>query len=575
MPTRCVREGGKTIYYTYDLSDRLTRELWTTTDASPAQVYSFTYDYDTAGNRVKSKIEGTTFDGASYFFYNAGNALTVKGSNALYANPTYYHYDKNGSLTVLHETAATPGSSGPGATYFKYNPAMLVDRIDWKDGSRTQFFYDGNLQRERMIEHGAATYFLWNGPNILQEVQPSGQVLQEQTNALTPIAGIGQLVETNRPQEAAPADRKIYPAMDMRGTIHRWLKSDGTTVLASREYDAFGRVIASTGTWPSRFSYQGQAWYELKSQDGGQTLLLSPARIYLPEEGFFASRDPVDWLDRETTPFLGSWYGYTHHRPLTTIDPFGTSDLELASPLGGFAISRFAMTRDAQLPSLWLYEPITEYDSADDMNKACGRPHILKGGCCAPAIRHLAFNVNSVVKSGKAKCCVEPTFYLEIAIHILARNHKSWIWDWKKYHTDRVKTLKLTDFRWYTLGIRAGRGFDAAMVHEQRHAHQFRATARKAISSFTSNSLPPNCYDTGSEARTAREDLEKSSKTLVKLFLQEWMQTFKNDYPPVTDKVYDNEPIVEAIGPGEIDAVKAERAYVEKMYQEWLKSNPQ
>ncbi len=37
LPTRCLRENGHVIHYAYNTADRLTRELWTTTGASPAQ----------------------------------------------------------------------------------------------------------------------------------------------------------------------------------------------------------------------------------------------------------------------------------------------------------------------------------------------------------------------------------------------------------------------------------------------------------------------------------------------------------------------------------------------------------
>jgi hypothetical protein len=50
-------------------------------------------------------------------------------------------------------------------------------------------------------------------------------------------------------------------------------------------------------------------------------LLLSPARIYLPEEGVFASRDPVDW-------YVGPYskralYQYVGQQSVTVTDPMG------------------------------------------------------------------------------------------------------------------------------------------------------------------------------------------------------------------------------------------------------------
>ena len=280
--TKAVREATYTVYFTYDPSDRLASEIWAKTGATPSEVYGFRYAYDVAGNRLKAKINGAD----TYYFYDKANQLTVKGTNAKFASPTYYIYDKNGSLTNLIEPS--------GKTYFAYNAAGLVARIRWRDATATYFFYDGALRRYGMVANGTPTYFLWNGLDLLQEQNADGTVKEEHTNAQTPIAGIAQLVETNRPGQVASL-QKIYPCMDPRGTITKWVESDGTTILASREYDAFGTIIPNspTGTWPGRWGYQGQAWLEILSNDGTQRFLLSPTRFYNPTDGIFFQRDPL------------------------------------------------------------------------------------------------------------------------------------------------------------------------------------------------------------------------------------------------------------------------------------------
>ncbi len=307
LPTKAVRDANHTIYYSYDADDRLTKELWTTTDASPSEVYAFAYAYDAAGNRLKARRNGVD----TYYEYNAGNQLTKSGDDALFANATNYAYDLNGSLIRQHEP--------DGTTYFRYNPAGLAERVVWKDDSITRFYYDANLQRYAMDEHGTLTYFLWDGLDILQERAANGTVTAEHTNAETPIPGIGQLVETHHPA-AAVGERKLYPIMDPRGTIEQWLQDDGETALANRTYDAFGEIISETGTWPSRFGYQGQAWMEIASADGEQRLGLSPTRIYDFENGLFSQRDRVQ--------FDSVLYNYVHYKLTVTVDPYGLFDVE-------------------------------------------------------------------------------------------------------------------------------------------------------------------------------------------------------------------------------------------------------
>lgn len=139
---------------------------------------------------------------------------------------------------------------------------------------------------------GTVTYFLWDGLNLLQTLNADGSVKEERTNSRTRISGIGQLVEIFRPSEGV---QKIYPIMDPRGAITKWMQSDGTTILAAREYDAFGQIIpnSATGTWPSMDGYQGQAWEEILSANGSQRLILTPTRIYNPSMGLFISKDPL------------------------------------------------------------------------------------------------------------------------------------------------------------------------------------------------------------------------------------------------------------------------------------------
>jgi len=306
--TKVVREATHTVYYAYDAADRLTMEIWS--KSGTPEVYGFRYAYDGAGNRIRARINGQN----TYYFYDRTNQLTVKGTNALFASPTYYTYDKNGSLTDLIEPSGT--------TKFAYNAAGLVARMRWRDASSTYFFYDGLLRRYAMIAAGSTTpnYFLWEGLNLLQEQNADGTVKEEHTNAQTPIAGIAQLVETNRPGQPV---QKIYPIMDPRGTITKWIQSDGTTVLASREYDAFGTIIpgSAVGTWPGRFGYQGQAWIEILSADGGQRLLLSPVRLYDPMVGRFTQRDPI--IKRDLVRFDVNPYSYSRNVVTLYSDPSG------------------------------------------------------------------------------------------------------------------------------------------------------------------------------------------------------------------------------------------------------------
>ncbi len=304
--TKAVREANYTVYFSYDGNDRLLSEIWAKTGTTPSEVYGYRYAYDLAGNRTKAKVNAVN----TYYFYDQANQLTVTGSTSAWATPSYYIYDKNGSLSNLVETA--------GATYFAYNAVGLVARIRWRDASATYFLYDGKLQRYGMVAAGAtaATYFLWDGPNLLQELNADGTVKEEHTNARMPIVGIGQLVESNRPGQAQV---KLYPIMDPRGSITKWMQSDGSTVFASREYDAFGLIIPNSaiGTWPGRQGYQGNSWIEIFSANALQRLNLSPTRIQDPFTGRFL-QDEILLQNRPHVHYI-----FCGQNPIAYVDPTG------------------------------------------------------------------------------------------------------------------------------------------------------------------------------------------------------------------------------------------------------------
>lgn len=303
---KIVREAIHTIYYAYDDNDRLTAEIWAQTGPSPSEVYGYRYAYDVAGNRTKARRNGVDV----YYAYDLVNQLTVRGTDAAYAMPTYYVYDLNGSLTDQIE----PG----GTTKFAYNPTGMVARVKWQDSTSTYFFYDGQLQRFGLLESGTAAYFLWDGLNVLEELNPDLTTKERLTNRLSPIAGIGQVVESFRPAESAPLQR-LHPLLDSRGSIVKWHGSDGSTVLAAREYDAFGQTIPNSkaGTWPNRLTYQGNTWQELFSGGGAKSFLFSPYRIYDPVDGRFLQNEPRLY-ERAQSQYL-----YCNQNPPSAVDVLG------------------------------------------------------------------------------------------------------------------------------------------------------------------------------------------------------------------------------------------------------------
>ncbi|HRI43296.1 MAG TPA: RHS repeat-associated core domain-containing protein [Fimbriimonadaceae bacterium] len=77
-------------------------------------------------------------------------------------------------------------------------------------------------------------------------------------------------------------------------------QTDGSgDIAASRQYDAFGKVVCSHQTWTEPFGYGGAYGYQT---DGDHGLMLLGHRYYETDTGRFLTRDPIK--DGR------NWYGY-------------------------------------------------------------------------------------------------------------------------------------------------------------------------------------------------------------------------------------------------------------------------
>jgi RHS repeat-associated protein len=82
-------------------------------------------------------------------------------------------------------------------------------------------------------------------------------------------------------------------------------------VTGTKEYDAFGAQLASTGAWQGALSHGGGFGYQ--SDDTGLQLL--GHRYYDPSTGRFLTRDPI-----KDGP---NWYAYCLNDPVNAADPTG------------------------------------------------------------------------------------------------------------------------------------------------------------------------------------------------------------------------------------------------------------
>ena len=90
--------------------------------------------------------------------------------------------------------------------------------------------------------------------------------------------------------ERAGTTSKFYHGDQLGST--RGLTSSAQAITDSREYDAFGLTVASTGTTATPFGFVGGEGYR---SDGDSGLMLLGARYYDRSLGRFISRDPIGY----------------------------------------------------------------------------------------------------------------------------------------------------------------------------------------------------------------------------------------------------------------------------------------
>ena len=238
------------------------------------------YTYDIVGNRLSSL-------GVSPYTYNSSNELTSLPSGS-------YTYDSNGNTKTKPDgtqytwnfdnrltQAVLPGSGG--TVNFKYDPFGRRIQKAFTQGSTT-----------------TTTNYLYDGQDLLEEVDSSGNVLARYTDG----RGIDQ------PLSMLRSGTNAYYLSDGIRSISSLSNSAGALV-NTYTYDSFGKVTASTGTLTNPFQFTGREF----DQETG--VYYYRHRYYDPQTGRFASEDPVKFFGGN------NFYAYVLNDPTDLVDPTG------------------------------------------------------------------------------------------------------------------------------------------------------------------------------------------------------------------------------------------------------------
>ena len=272
--TKTNQRTSVTEGYTYDLIYQLTQ---VTQGLSTTESYS----YDPVGNRLSSS-------GVPTYNYNSSNELTSTSTGS-------YTYDNNGSTLT--------DASGKSYTWDFEN--RLVQAAVPGTGT-VAVKYDPFGRRIQKSGPLGITNYVYDGPNLLQEVDQSGSV----------VARYNGGPSIDEPLAESRSTSTSYYEADGLSSITS-LTDSSSTIVATDGYDAFGKLSTSTGSVTNLLRYTGR---EFDLETG---LYQYRARYYDQNVGRFLSEDPIG--------FSGSpdFYTYTDNNPVNWIDPYGLDRVQV------------------------------------------------------------------------------------------------------------------------------------------------------------------------------------------------------------------------------------------------------
>jgi len=163
------------------------------------------------------------------------------------------------------------------------------------------FKYDPFGRRiQKAFTQGSTTTYLYDGPNLLEEVDQNGNVLAR----YTATRRVDELLAELR------SGTTSYYEADGLGSVTSLTNSSGT-IANTYSYDSFGNLSASTGTVANPFRYTAR---EFDAETGSY---FYRARYYDQTVGRFISEDPIRF--KAGTDF----YSYVNNNPIRYRDATG------------------------------------------------------------------------------------------------------------------------------------------------------------------------------------------------------------------------------------------------------------
>jgi RHS repeat-associated protein len=225
----------------------------------------------------------------SSYVYDANNRMTREITDGIV---TDYTHDNNGNQR---------GASG-GNNFTNTHNARNQLTSTVRSGVTSSYTYLSNGYRYSKIVGSTTTRHMWDGANIVHDLNGSGVVTDSYLHGI----------------ELVRSRLNGYYLYNGRGDVVQLANESMGFVFKTYRYDGFGNEVDPVSTDNNPFRYAGSAGYYWDKETQNHYIR---ARYYNPRTGRFISEDPIrDGLN---------WYTYASNDPVNRIDPSGLADVML------------------------------------------------------------------------------------------------------------------------------------------------------------------------------------------------------------------------------------------------------